>query len=159
MPTLKSAFTAAVLCLGLFTAAPAAFAMGGDDSSTSSASGGYALAEQLIKAEDYGKAITELKKLDTSGNADVLNLLGFAHRKLGKVDEGIAYYMQALRIDAEHKGAHEYLGEAYLQKDDIKSAEDVLAKLKSVCGIFGCKEFDKLQGAIAEYKSKNGSSS
>ena len=48
-------------------------------------------------------------------NADAWNLMGYAHRKLGQVDQALGFYQKALSLNAEHRGALEYLGELYLQ--------------------------------------------
>ena len=154
---LKSLFAAAGLALMLSAATPA-IAAGNLDSTTSTTSlPGYTQAQDFIKAEKYEEAITALNALNLPADADVLNLLGYSHRKLGKVDEGITYYLAALKIDPKHKGVHEYLGEAYLVKSDLASAEKMLVDLKDICGFWGCDEAKELTEAIEVYKKKQGS--
>ena len=46
---------------------------------------------------------------------DTLNMLAHSLRKLGKTDEAIATYQQALQLRPQFPEAREYLGEAYLQ--------------------------------------------
>lgn len=118
---------------------------------------GYKSAEALIKEGKYEEAITALNALVKPDDADVLNLLGYAHRKIGKVDEGIAFYTKALAANPQHRGAHEYLGEAYLVKNNLKSAEEIHIKLTEICGFFGCEEANELSEAIEAYKKKQGS--
>lgn len=118
---------------------------------------GYKEAEAFIQQQKYAEAIAALNALGKPDDADVLNLLGYSHRKLGQVDEGIAFYMKALAVNPSHRGAHEYLGEAYLMKDDLKNAEEMHAKLKDLCGFFGCDEASDLAEAIEAYKKKHGS--
>lgn len=60
-------------------------------------------------------------------------------------------YHEALRIDPRHKGAHEYIGEAYLMAGDVPKAEEHLAALDSLCR-FSCEEYRDLKRAIEEYK-------
>jgi Flp pilus assembly protein TadD len=43
-------------------------------------------------------------------DADVYNLLGFSLRKTGDHPRALTFYKKALDFDADHKGAHEYLG-------------------------------------------------
>ncbi len=112
------------------------------------------LANTQIKAGQYRAAIITLNRLSRPDDANVLNLLGYSHRKLGLVDVGMRYYLAALERNPEHKGVHEYLGEAYLQKDDLAKAEVMLEKLGRICGT-DCKPYQELAGAIADYKSKN----
>ena len=64
----------------------------------------------------------------------------------------------ALQINPKHKGAHEYIGEAYLGKGDFKMAEQHLKTLDNLC-FFGCQEFKDLKKAVLAYKKKNNISS
>jgi hypothetical protein len=60
--------------------------------------------------------------------------------------------MQALAVNPDHRGANEYLGEAYLEINDLPKAEERLAHLINVCGQ-SCKETQELSKAVAAYKS------
>lgn len=114
---------------------------------------GYIQAKVLAKDGQYAKALTMLKQLNMPKSANVLTYIGFTTRKLGRVDEGMGYYKQALAIKPTHKGANEYLGEAYLQKGDLASAKKQLVKLASICGT-SCEEYLDLKGDIAQYVKK-----
>lgn len=105
----------------------------------------------LIKYEMYEDAITYLLRADQEepNNADINNLLGFSHRKLGKYDKANQYYQKALRIDPKHRGALEYLGELYVETNQLKKARQQLAKLDEVC-LLRCDEYKKLKRAIEE---------
>jgi tetratricopeptide (TPR) repeat protein len=111
-------------------------------------------AEDLIEDEQYEQAIPLLQKLvaDNPADADAWNYLGYCSRKLGKLDESLGYYKKALGLDPEHKGAHEYLGELYLQMNDVPKAEEQLTVLKTLCPD-GCEEREDLEKVIAEYKT------
>ena len=61
------------------------------------------------------------------------------------------HYQQALRIDPQHRGAHEYMGEAYLMVDNPAKAKEHLAALDKLC-FFPCEEFSDLKKAIAAYE-------
>ena len=113
-------------------------------------------AEYLIKAEQYEEAIPLLQKVvaDNPRDADAWNYLGFASRKLGKLQEALGYYQKALALDPKHKGAHEYLGELYLMMNDLPKAEAELATLRTLCGGTNCEEVEDLDAAIADYKAK-----
>jgi len=108
--------------------------------------------QAMLEAGDYSGAIVQLNGLNRPDDANVLNMLGYAHRKLGLIEVGIRYYLAALENNPRHKGVHEYLAEAYLQKDDLKKAEILLKKLGQICGV-DCREYKELAEAIAEYKS------
>jgi tetratricopeptide (TPR) repeat protein len=58
------------------------------------------------------------------------------------------YYAQALKIDPDHKGANEYLGELYLEIGAIDKAKRQLARLDAICA-FGCVEREDLARLIA----------
>ena len=84
-------------------------------------------------------------------DADIQNVLGFAHRKLGKLDEAAKYYKSALARDLKYKGALEYQGGLFLKLGDKASAETNLQKLDKICRL-GCSELDDLRTAIRNYK-------
>ena len=113
-----------------------------------------------IKAGDWKKAVTELSAAVQSqpGNADAHNLLAFSYRKQATPDlnKAFEHYTTALKLNPNHRGAHEYIGEAYLMAKQPAKAEEHLAKLKSICGGAGCEEYDDLAKAVAAYKAKNG---
>ena len=126
----------------------------GGDSNYSSAPqkpAGYNDAVALIAAEKYQEAILPLQSAEKSAqnDADIQNLLGFTHRKIGKLDAAASYYKRALEINPKHKGALEYQGELFLMRGDKDAAEANLAKLDKICWL-GCSEYDDLKKAIAE---------
>ena len=135
--------------------AQTAFGAGGDGGYATSTKkpAGYNEAVALIAAEKYQDAIPSLQsaeKLATT-DADIQNLLGFTHRKTGKLDAAASYYKRALEIDPKHKGVLEYQGELFLILGNKDAAADNLAKLDKICWM-GCSEYDDLKQAIAEAK-------
>lgn len=107
-----------------------------------------AAVESLIKAEQYPAAELKLQLLrqKSADNADVWNWSGYVARKTGRLDEAFAYYDRALKLDLRHLGAHEYLGEAYLQAGQLEQAEGQLAQLKAICG--QCEQAEDLAASI-----------
>jgi len=89
------------------------------------------------------------------GNAEYHNLFAYAIRKGANpnVDLVFKHYNEALRIDPRHRGAHEYIGEAYLMIGNASKAKEHLAALDRLC-FFGCEEYSKLKKAVAEYEVK-----
>ena len=73
-----------------------------------------AAARDAIKAERWPDAIRLLESVakNSPNNADACNLLGFSYRKAGRLDQAFKHYKTALTLDPDHKGAHEYVGEA-----------------------------------------------
>ena len=120
-------------------------------------SGRFDAVNEAIQRSDYDAAIRSLKELlrDSPRDADVLNMLGFTHRKSGNADAALDYYQQALAVEPKHRGANEYLGELYLEMGDLSAAQQRLSVLDSAC-FFGCREYDELKAAIASYKKSKG---
>ena len=88
-------------------------------------------------------------------NADYHSLYAYSLRKGGTsdMDQVFKHYNEALRLDPKHRGAHEYLGEAYLQVGNVAKAKEHLAQLDKLC-FFGCSEFNELKRAISEHEAK-----
>jgi Flp pilus assembly protein TadD len=141
--------TVILISIGVQTALGA----GGDNNYASAAQKppGYNEAVALIAAEKYQEAILPLQSAEKTAqnDADIQNLLGFVHRKTGKLDAAGGYYQRALEINPKHKGALEYQGELFLMGGDKDAAEANLAKLDKICWL-GCSEYDDLKKAIAE---------
>lgn len=109
----------------------------------------YREAVRLINEGRYEAAIDDLYRAQTAigPHPDILNYLGYAHRKLGLMDKAQDYYAQALAIDPDHLGANEYLGELYLEIGEIGKAKRQLARLDVLCA-FGCAEREDLARLI-----------
>lgn len=90
-----------------------------------------------------------------AGNPDYHNLYAYSVRMAPKpaMDVVFKHYNEALRIDPKHRGAHEYIGEAYLMIGNPGKAKDHLKALDGLC-FFGCAEYTMLKNAIAEYEAK-----
>ena len=116
-------------------------------------------AREAIQAKDWKAAIAVLTEAVQvhPGNPELHNLLGYAYRKQATPDlpKSFENYRLALKFDPEHRGANEYIGEAYLMDKNPAKAEEHLAKLKSICGNTTCEEYQDLSKAIAEYKAKS----
>ena len=111
-------------------------------------------AVEAIEAEDFSMAIKQLENLQNTreNDADILNLLGYSHRKLKDFTLAEEYYTRALSIEPEHKGANEYMGELYLQTDRLDKAEERLKVLKKA-SFFPNKQYRDLKKAIKAYKN------
>lgn len=120
-------------------------------SPSAAADANFVAGEKAIKAKDWKTALGRLNA--AKPNADVYNLLGYANRNLGNYDEAFRNYKLALQADPNHKGAHEYVGEAYLLTNNLPMAEQHLASLERICGK-NCEEFKDLAHEVAEYKKK-----
>jgi Flp pilus assembly protein TadD len=113
-----------------------------------------AKAQASINGEQYKSAISTLNDIvrTNARNADAYNLLGFSYRKSKDFKRAERNYARALRIDPDHKGALEYMGELYLETDRRPKAEELLARLEKLCPN-GCEELDDLRGAFSGNQS------
>ena len=87
-------------------------------------------------------------------NADYHNLYAYSVRKGPNPDMELVFthYNEALRINPKHRGAHEYIGEAYLQVDNLTKAKEHLARLDKLC-FLPCEEYTDLKKAVAAYEA------
>ena len=109
-----------------------------------------------IKAARWGAAIDELRRLNLERDADWNNLMGYALRKQATpdLDGAQRFYDAALRLNPNHLGALEYVGELALTRKDLPAAEAYLARLQRACGIANpCEPLETLKKAITTYKT------
>ena len=94
----------------------------------------------------YERALKFLIKSNEEkpNQADTLNYLGFATRKLGDYKKGEEYNLLGLKIDPNHKGINEYLGELYVVTNRINLAKERLNVLKNC----NCEEYKELKEII-----------
>ena len=118
----------------------------------------YTAGVRAIEAKKYAEAIPLLQGVVTrdQANADAYNWLAYATRQNGDPAKAIGIYQQALSLDPKHRGAHEYIGEAYLALNDLANAKQHLAQLDSLC-FLPCSEYSDLKKAIQEYEKNGGS--
>ena len=128
---------------------------GGSGINTTQADPVLQAANAAIAKEDWVAAQITLKQALASHaqNADYHNMYAYSMRKGTNPDMQLVFfhYEEALRINPKHRGAHEYIGEAYLQTGDLAKAKEHLAALDKLC-YFGCEEFTDLKAAIGKYE-------
>ncbi len=134
-------------------AAPTAALRPGQSLLFASADKGDALyldAVGLINERRYEAAIAALKAAQASfgPHPDILTYLGFANRKLKRFDAAESYYLAALAVAPNHRGATEYYGELMVERGDLAGARLKLAALDAQCR-FGCAEAEELRRWIA----------
>jgi tetratricopeptide (TPR) repeat protein len=117
----------------------------------------HTAAVKAIKAKDFPTAIRLLDGVVArdSANADAFNWLAYATRQNGDPAKSIPIYEKALALDPKHRGAHEYIGEAYLALNNLAKAKEHLAKLDSLC-FFPCSEYRDLKKAVRAYEAAPG---
>jgi Flp pilus assembly protein TadD len=135
------------------TIAPPCHAVESDADLQAMADPDYGAGKLAIEARDWNAAIKSFSSaaLRAPDNADIQNYLGYANRNAGKLDAAFKHYQRALELDPKHRGAHEYIGEAYLMKQDLANAEKHLAALGRIC-LLPCEEYADLKAKVAAYK-------
>lgn len=108
-----------------------------------------AKAEASIDAEQYRTAISTLNDIVRTNprSADAYNLLGFSYRKTKDFPRAERNYNRALRLDPNHKGALEYMGELFLETNRRDKAQEMLTRLEKLCPN-GCDELSDLRKAF-----------
>ncbi len=116
----------------------------------------YLDAVALINEHRYEDAIASLHRAEQAfgPHPDVLTYLGFANRKLKRYDIAESYYLAALRLAPNHRGATEYYGELMVERGDLAGARAKLAVLDRTCS-FGCYEAEELRRWIESGHGSN----
>ena len=107
--------------------------------------------------KDWAAAAAILREAlaKSPANADYHNLYAYSLRKGPNPDMDLVFkhYNEALRLNAKHRDAHEYIGEAYLMVGNLAKAKEHLAQLDKLC-FFPCSQYSDLKKAVAEYEAK-----
>jgi tetratricopeptide (TPR) repeat protein len=134
-----------------------ALAAGGNGGDAAPADPVIVAVQAATARNDYAKAVGILGEalVKSPANADYHNLYAYAVRKGPNpdMDAVFKHYNEALRLEPKHRGAHEYIGEAYLMVGNVAKAKEHLARLDRLC-FFGCAEYTDLKKAIAAHEKK-----
>jgi tetratricopeptide (TPR) repeat protein len=140
--------------------------MGGGEPQQAPPSNEYAQGKAAFEREDWQAVIDHMTRAieERPWDDDAHNLMGFAYRKLGDYDRALEQYDRALALNPHHRGALEYLGEAYLELDRPERAKDMLNRLVVECQRINasatdgdwqasCEEWQDLNEAYEAYVS------
>ena len=137
-----------VLLLGASTAWPV-----GSEEDAPALDPDFVAGKQAIVDQRWAAAIKALSSaaLRDTRNADLQNHLGYAYRNAGQMNLAFMHYERALKLNPRHRGAHEYVGEAYLMVGKLAEAEAHLKALQAIC-LLPCEELDELKEKIEEFR-------
>lgn len=145
-----------VVAAALFAVGAAAPAIAADTDSTPivQENRDYAAGRRAVERKNWPEAVERFRKAVVAepDNADAHNMLGYALRWSGQMDQALASYERALQLDPRHRGALQYSGIAYIRAGRTDRAEANLAKLKDLCGV-NCAEYRELAKALADAKA------
>ena len=113
--------------------------------------------------EDWPAVILHLRQVidERPWDDDAHSLIGFAYRQQGQWDLSLMHYNRALALNPHHRGALEYLGEAYLELDRPEDAQAMLERLEQACRRVytteewpaRCEEWQDLEAAFEDYRA------
>ncbi len=109
----------------------------------------YNAAYWNAKNGNYKEALAVAALAKNKEDPRILRVTGFATRKLGDVDGAMPFYQKALSINPDDTRTREYMGEAFISKGDMTSANAQLGEIEKRCGKT-CEDYAKLAQAIAE---------
>jgi tetratricopeptide (TPR) repeat protein len=117
----------------------------------------YAAGKVAIDKKNWNEAVKRLQQtaVREPDNADVHSFLGYAYRHLNQFDLAFEHYNRAIALNPRLRGAHEYIGEAYLIVNVLPSAQKHLAALREIC-LLPCEELGDLEKAVRQYRAKTG---
>ena len=115
----------------------------------------YAAGKAAMDKKNWAEAARRFQQaaVRDPDSADLHNHLGFAYRNLKQMDLAFKHYKRSIELNPRHRGAHEYIGEAYLMIGDLANAEKHLAALRTIC-LLPCEELTDLEKAVKEYRSR-----
>jgi tetratricopeptide (TPR) repeat protein len=144
---------ALALAAALWGLAPAAWSAGSPGSAETPADPDFKAGVAAVKRQAWPEVLTRMNAVvqRDARNADAWNYLGYAYRHLGDMDKSFSHYDKALQIDPDHRGAHEYMGEAYLQVGKLAEAEAQVRALDKICWL-PCEELRDLKAKVAAWR-------
>ena len=115
----------------------------------------YAAGKAAIEVKNWGEAVKRFQQalLRDPDSADLHNYLGFSYRNFKQMDFAFKYCKRSIALNPRHRGAYEYIGEAYLMVNDLANAKQQLVALRDIC-LLPCEELGDLEKAIKQYRAK-----
>jgi len=90
----------------------------------------YKAAREFAYAGQYDNALTVLRLANNQNDPRILNYLGYANRKAGRMELGMSYYRKALQADENYILARSYMGQALVEQGDVQGARVQLVEIR-----------------------------
>lgn len=90
----------------------------------------YQAGREFAYAGQYENAITVLNLAKNQNDPRILNYLGYANRKAGRMELGMSYYRKALQVDENFILARSYMGQALIEQGDTEGAKVQLVEIR-----------------------------
>src|SRR6187455_2140943 len=116
--TIASTFLALMFCSISFIATAEPFE---DNPKAAANDPDYAAGKAAMDKKNWNEAVKRFQQaaLRDPDSADLHNYLGYSYRNLKQMDLALKYYKRSIELNPRHRGAHEYIGEAYLMLNDL----------------------------------------
>ncbi len=90
----------------------------------------YKAAREFAYAGQYENAIAALRLAENQNDPRILNYLGYANRKAGRMELGMSYCRKALLADQNYILARSYMGQALMEQGDVQAARVQLVEIR-----------------------------
>lgn len=100
----------------------------------------YEAAREFASAGLYRHALGALRAMDDQRSDRVMTYMGFALRKSGATEEGMAQYRAALAANPANLLARSYYGQGLVSQGDLAGARAQLAEIRARGGAGGWPE-------------------
>lgn len=91
----------------------------------------YDAVRELAWSGQPERALLVLATMSEGQSDRVLTYLGFAHRKAGRIEEGLAFYDKALAQNPDNRLARSYLGQLYVEMNELQLAALQLDEIRA----------------------------
>jgi len=115
----------------------------------------YSLGYWQAKDGKYAEALATLRAAANPADPRIETMIGFSLRKLGRLDEAMAFYQRVLAAYPDRTTTRQYLGEAFLQMGEPAKAKEQLAEIAKRCGR-ACEDYQLLADEIAKFEKQSG---
>ena len=90
----------------------------------------YQFAREFAYAGQYENAINVLQLARNQNDPRILNYMGYANRKAGRMEVGMSYYRKALQANGDYILARSYMGQALMEQGDVQGAKVQLVEIR-----------------------------
>jgi tetratricopeptide (TPR) repeat protein len=90
----------------------------------------FETARAMAYAGQYEDALVVLRAAKNQNDPRILNYMGYANRKAGRVDLAMTYYQKALAIDGNYLLARSYMGQGLIVQGKIEEARAQLIEIR-----------------------------
>ncbi|MEO1397909.1 MAG: tetratricopeptide repeat protein [Pseudomonadota bacterium] len=91
----------------------------------------YRAVREFAYAGMYAETLATLDLMSDQQEDRVLTYRGFAHRKAGDIDTGMAFYQAALTANPDNFLARSYMGQAYVELGNTEAARMQLSEIRT----------------------------